>query len=293
MLTALTFHAYAASYSVHANVKAVTLTKPATITSPTNSWLSVRTITVSGTCPVAWNDYVNLTDNGVFAGTAYCGSNGRFNIRLTLRSGVNRLQAQDYNSSNIAGPTSPRVIVVCTLPSMGGTFYITSDYAYTVQSPGVPTTFTIHIIGGIPPYRMTIDWGDGSRSTLIRQTGADVVIRHTYGWTTAAITSMIINVQATDASGAASTLQLDARIRNTVFAGNSANTTSGGMLGSVLRFLSSWLWLLWPGYGIILLLVISFWLGEWQERSRIKAKHERELRRRRARYATLHGSNSR
>ncbi len=144
-------------------------------------------------------------------------------------------------------------------------FHITASYDYSVQNVGQVVNYTIHMTGGDAPYAYTIDWGDGMTQTVVRQSPDDFVISHTYGWVDASLASKVIKVQAIDASGQAGTLQLDALIRNPAFHSVVANITNSTGLWGTFNDLRPWLWLIWPGYVIIVLLVISFWLGERQE----------------------------
>jgi hypothetical protein len=163
-----------------------------------------------------------------------------------------------------------KVKVVASGPSNVPTpspFHITSSYTYTMHNIGQVASYAIHIIGGNAPYAFTVLWGDGSSATIIRQTGDDFTISHAYkGRFSGAIESKIIKVQAVDPSGQSSTLQLSALIRNPAYHGLIAGTAKPTSPWSwFINTIRPWLWILWPGYIIILLLVFSFWLGERQE----------------------------
>jgi len=146
-------------------------------------------------------------------------------------------------------------------------FHITSQYAYSEHALGQPVSFTLHITGGSAPYAFTVLWGDGKSSTIVQQTANDFTITHAY---TSGIheeyVPRVIKIQAVDSSGQASTLQLSTLIRNPAYAVAAAGgTKSHDPWVSFLSTIRSWLWVLWPGYLILLLLVFSFWLGERQE----------------------------
>ena len=112
LLVACTLKVLADSYTVHAVVPAPALITPAVITAPTSGMqFTKQTTIVQGTCPDA--SYVTLSDNGIVAGVESCSSGG-FSISLDLSPGSNQLQAQDYNITDDAGPTSLVVTVTYT-----------------------------------------------------------------------------------------------------------------------------------------------------------------------------------
>jgi hypothetical protein len=410
LLCAFTLNALADSITVSATVPAPPLTDPAVITSPLDgSSTASQDITVAGNCPD--NSYVNVSDNGYVVGSYNCASN-TFEIGMELTLGSNQLQAQDYNITNSAGPTSSAITVNYTpgpnLPSgdtTGGTatatppatalsaptpsapitnptatttvttpvqlvvtqvdvsipyisqsltpvvsfqptitgvappysyvvivihsdfytcttyanaqgywtcevpsnlpsaihtvnvsaktpqgsdltypafsikviaaspakstapapFHIGSNFSYNVESVGQTVSYTMHMTGGEAPYAYTINWGDGSDQTIVRQTSDDFTISHKYGWINAAIVQKLVKVQAVDGSGQSSTLQLASIIRNPAYHNVVASATKSGGLWGLFSRARPWLWLLWPGYVIVILLVFSFWLGEREE----------------------------
>ncbi|HEY4161150.1 MAG TPA: Ig-like domain-containing protein [Candidatus Saccharimonadales bacterium] len=158
-------------------------------------------------------------------------------------------------------------------------FRITTTYAYHVNIVGQPVSYTLSLSGGTEPYAFTVIWGDGAVQTILRQTSDDFTISHTYGWINAANATRVIKIQAVDASGQAGTLQLQAILRNPAYHASAAGTTS--KLNWLWRFfagLRPWLWLLWPGYIIVLLMVLSFWLGERQEIALLLANKKKRIK---------------
>jgi hypothetical protein len=423
LLCTFTLNALADSITVTATVPAPALSDPAVITNLTDGYqTSTQDISVQGTCPD--NSYVNLSDNGYVVGSYNCTDNA-FQIGMDLTLGSNQLQAQDYNITNSAGPTSPSITVTYTpAPSVpaedtsGGTtsatppataltapapsapvtnptaittiatpvqlvvtqvdvsipyisqsltpvvsyeptlsgiappysyvvivihsdfytcttyanaqgywscavpsnlpsqihtvnvsaktpqgadltypsftikvisaspakastpapFHIGSNFSYNVASVGQTVSYTMHMTGGEAPYAYTIDWGDGSNTTVVRQSSDDFTISHKYGWINASIAQKIVKVQAIDASGQSSTLQLASIIRNPAYHSVVANVTKSGGLWGLFSRARPWLWLLWPGYVIVILLVFSFWLGEREELAELLGKRHTTLK---------------
>jgi len=402
LLATFTVKAIADSYTVTAVYDAPRLTIPAIITSPTDgTQTTTEAETVSGTCPV--NSYVALIDNGNAVGYQNCIANA-FAIGLDLSAGDNILQAQDYNVTNSAGPSSssitvtytpppppppvvtptppvvtqttttpppviatPQELIVtqvdlgipfivtsvqdisyrptfagiappfsrifivihsnaytcdtttsdqgywsCTLPDylpaevhhvdvsaktpQGATltypqfevkvtgqapqpqptpaaFRLSTDYVYRAFVVGQEASYDIHVTGGQAPYAFTILWGDGQSSTIIRQNADDLTISHKYGWIKAISAVRNIKIQAIDTDGHASTLELSTLIRNPAYHGAVANVTKPTGLWRLFAVLQPWLWILWPGYIILILLVFSFWLGEREEMRRLMGQN--------------------
>jgi len=158
------------------------------------------------------------------------------------------------------------------VPTKPAPFYITSTYTYTIHSVGQVVNYSIRIVGGRAPYAFTILWGDGAATTLVREDASTFTISHAYGWFNKKFQDRTIRIEAVDAPGQVATLQLIAPVRNPAYVGSTKMTWS-----TFFADLRPWLWLLWPGYAIILLMVFSFWLGERQELA-ILAKRRQKRR---------------
>jgi hypothetical protein len=114
-----------------------------------------------------------------------------------------------------------------------------------------------------------VNWGDG-QTTIFESSDGVLNLRHAYqkGGNYQPI------VQVTDSGGAFTTLQLSAvaKERPAIIAATSP------FMDEIARYL----WLLWPVYLVILLMLISFWLGEievahyiWTHRFRRKHSKRR------------------
>ena len=203
--------------------------------------------------------------------------------------GANQLAVQDYNVTNAPGPAGSSIIVNYYPPSTpvpisnisvpGSSFptqpsirpvpstltpplIINSAFYYRAFSVNQPFAWIINLSGGSLPYYLTISWGDGSDPSLMLNTTI-YKITHQY----ALPGNYVIKLSLMDHSGNTDLLQLIAIVK-----GNSdaLGSSSGNIYGSpgsssVLPSLGSWLWLIWPSYLIIILMLVSFWLGEKQE----------------------------
>ena len=392
MLTGATINALADSYSVNAVVPAQPLTQPAFILQPTDGvQLSTQVVTVSGSCPA--NSYVNVSDNGHYAGTDLC-LVGTFRVTVELGTGANQLSAQDYNLTDVPGPSAatvtayyvpsssdsptpsePSAITVPTtvqvmqvdngapydstgaaptvsdLPTFSGVappfsrivievhsnpvfcktqanaqgywactlqqplpngahqvyvtatepsglvihfprfaiqvaagspaktilpvslLDLTANYKYSIYNIGQPVPINLTTSGGVAPYALSVDWGDGKLTTTFKKSGGTFGISHTYGWFSAMRGTKTIKIAVIDAAGASRSLQLVAALRNPAFHNIVLGIAGSTGVRGVLDGIRSWLWLLWPGYAIAILLVFSFWLGERQELLAIMGKH--------------------
>jgi hypothetical protein len=283
-LTVSTLGAHADTLEVSATVPAPLPTSPAYITWPTDQQhLQTQIITVVGTCP-ADSAYVRLDRNGIFSGVGQCVSGG-FQIQTSLSVGANELRARVFNFTDNEGPTSPPITVfydpptpvqppapqpgVPTIPSVPVTpaptqpgragLLVTADFSYQIHFVGVAFEWPIRISGGTTPYTITIDWRDGETSTITSAEAGEVILKHTYRKD--GIFEPIIKVA--DQQGASALLQLMGVAKALPQLGT--NTLSG---------LDQYLWLMWPAYIIVALMMASFWLGELE----IVRKNQRRKR---------------
>lgn len=170
---------------VTAKVSAPIPTIPAVITQPTNNTaVDSPIIAVKGTCDyVGEATIVSIYDNGEFAGSTLCTSEGLFSIEITLSPGSHQLIARTNNITNDFGPDSAPVTVIYTPKTSeisgtigmtpGGTdeqnissstrkqLRIKSKEAYLLFGPSKSAIWQGSIEGGSPPYSMRVDWGDG------------------------------------------------------------------------------------------------------------------------------------
>lgn len=285
-LTVSTLGARADTLEVKATVPAPLPTSPAFITWPTDQQrLQTQVITVAGTCP-ADSAYVRLDRNGVFSGVGQCVSGG-FQVQTSLSVGVNQLQARVFNFTDNEGPTSPPITVYYDLPSPvqpptlrpgvptipnnpsvptpaqpgRAGLLVTADFNYQAHFVGVAFEWPIRINGGAPPYTIIIDWRDGETSTITSANAGEIILKHIYRKD--GTFEPIIKVA--DTQGAGALLQL---------MGVAKPLPQLGTNTSLLNGLQQYLWLMWPAYIIVALMMLSFWLGELE----IVRKNQRRKR---------------
>jgi hypothetical protein len=287
------------SYTVNASVPGPPPSIPATIDSPADgSQFTSAPITVNGTCPL--NTYVGLTRNSFSSGVALCDATGHYQIVTDLFKGLNQLVAYDYSFTDAQGPASNLITVDYTPPtppvnlgsggSSGNGGGSTSKTLYNPSSPasaslpeplllksnftflgyyiGQPASWQINIEGGTAPYAIDAEWGDGQQHLYSQPAAGTISLQHIYAHGGGYHGSYVVKITATDAAGNQTYLQLLAIISpqpKSVTTSGGGSTGGGGInLFGGTNF-SHLIGYAWSGYGIVLLMLLSFWLGERRE----------------------------
>ena len=230
--------------------------KAATITTPSNgASFSSTPITVAGLCPE--DTLVKIFDNNVFVGSALC-VKGSYTLQVDLFGGSNQLVARVFDALDQAGPDSNIVTVTfndAQFAQFGTRVTLTSSFARRGAFPGTDLVWPLVLSGGVGPYAISIDWGDGTAPQLQSQSVAGSFdIKHKY--TNAGIYKIV--VRATDKNGTTAFLQLVAVANGAAQAGASGKDDSGV---SVTRVIVIW----WPVLLLVPLLFVAFWLGRRHE----------------------------
>lgn len=142
---------------------------------------------------------------------------------------------------------------------------INTDYRYQAHRTKQNFSFNLAIGGGVAPYQVRVEWGDGKTTDLVRTDQTNFVITHAYD----AQGEYTVMVEITDALGITANLQLLAvtNIPSTA----AAATTEGNFLSSLFSGAKSWIWWVGPVYIVVILMVISYWIGEQQVYWRLMA----------------------
>lgn len=291
-------------YVVHASVPGPAPSQPATIDLPVNGTTFTSTpITVSGSCPLS--TYETLYRNGFFSGVVLCNATGRYELSTDLFSGTNQLQVRDFSQTDLPGPLSNTVTVVYdryTRPgvtnsgSSSGTatnsnnnptinhptspiaaaepLIFKSMFAYSGHYVGDPTTWQLDIEGGTAPYAISVDWGDGNHDLISRPRPGSFSLDHVYKRAGGYKGSYVTKFSASDTNGEKTFLQLLAIVNNPVGA-VSHNTGGAGSTNSTPGYLAKIMKYIWPSYGLVLLMLASFWLGERREFQHLKPRYKK------------------
>ena len=285
----------ASSFTVTATVPAPLLTAPAVITSPADqSHFTTEPITVSGTCPLV--SYVELYDNGGFSGVVNCSSGGTFSLQTQLVSGTNVLSAEVFNITDNEGPTSPNVTVYYTPPTQPVTttqptmptkpvvktspltstqsFVLRSSFSYQINAINQVIPIPLTIVGGTAPYGLTINWGNGQVSTAVRSSSGTFQISHSYSQANG-LQYYQITIQAVDSAGQSAFIQVMTVVRGKAVA---VAATAKPNKPSLLTTIHHWLWLVWVFYLMIILMILSYWLGERDEYKKLRRRQIKALR---------------
>lgn len=240
-------------------------TTGATISLPINgTTITSIPVTVSGICPNGL--LVKLFKNGVFAGSVQC-DNGSFSILADLFPGANELIARVYDELDQAGPDSNTVNVTFIDNSANATMAnrpsLTSNFAKRGANPGQKLTWPILLTGGVGPYAVSIEWGDGKTDLLSLQNPQEFIIDHTYD--TAGVYRIVIKVA--DARDALAFLQLTAVANGPLSQTNDQSTENSA---STVKTKTIW----WPAALLIPFILSTFWLGKKYEKRRIRRRIE-------------------
>ncbi len=270
---------------VHTSVPGPAPTQAASIDSPANGTQYTSTpITVSGSCPL--NTYVNLLRNGFSSGVAICDASGRYQITTDLFQGTNQLVARDFNFTDVPGPDSAIVTVYYQPPgtsiSKGAVPYnptnpntsnvpkpliLSANFTLLGYYVGQPASWKVYLEGGTAPYAISADWGDGSHKLFSRPTAGMLNLDHVYKQPGNYRNSYVVKISVSDADGNQSVLQLVAIVSpksktipasGGISSGDGSSIFGSGNIGRLVGYS-------WAGYGIVLLMLFSFWLGERRE----------------------------
>lgn len=238
----------------------------ANITFPSNGQgFTTLPVKVGGTC--VGDVLVKLFKNGVFSGSAQC-TNNTFSLSTDLFTGKNDLTALVYDALDQAGPVSNTVPVTFTPAGFNTSrprVNLTSDYAKRGANPGDTLVWPINLSGGIGPYAISVDWGDGTVELISRSTVGLIGISHKYSkpGVYADIT------KATDANGESAFLQLVAIANGALAQDNQVSASSTTKTKVVI------IW--WPVVVAVVMVIFSFWLGSRNKLENLRKQAEKRI----------------
>lgn len=300
------------TYDVRARVSGPAPTVAATIDSPAEGTVFTDVpIHVTGACPL--QTYVNLYRNGVYSGTASCASTDSYDIQTGLFEGPNELKTRVFNFNDDPGPFSssvtvtydppkppppPEPAVTQQLPTPTTTItptptagepsgqagssdpvLIKTEFRYHGVYVGEASTIRLTIQGGEAPYALSVDWGDGVQETLLLTRAGVFDINHTYAVAGSNRGAHTIQLEATDARGRTGYLQVFAVVNNAALStAATASTPRSGLPGVAGTVFDGVIKYLVSTYAVIVLMVVSFWLGELREFKLLQRPHRRHAR---------------
>lgn len=240
--------------------------------------------TITGTAPPFSNVVVTIHSNPILCETT-ADSQGFWSCKVnqTLPLGLHHVFiAATTTSGKILNFTPFEFIATKTAPSKIITpakFTLTTNFKPTGYVINQPVNFNLNIVGGVSPYAFNINWGDGSNTEVTRALSGEFTISHSYGTTSSLLTNETIKVEGIDSLGNATSLQVFAPIKNPAYTNIVAYVSQASGLWSIFSSAKAWLWVIWPAYAVIILMMFSFWLGERREIELRIMKHHRHSKR--------------
>jgi len=134
---------------------------------------------------------------------------------------------------------------------------LTSDYQYKVNKAGQLFHWAVGLNGGTPPYKVSVDWGDGLHNDLTHADQSVLTLSHAYD----SPKDYAILVNITDAKGKTVSIQWVAVVKDSL-AYAAFLSTHKGTMATILANVRQWLWIVWPVYIAVVLMVLSYWIGE-------------------------------
>lgn len=219
-------------------------------------------ITVTGIC--SGDVLIKLFKNNVFSGSAEC-KNNNFSITTDLFTGINELVVRGYDALDQASPDSNLVSLTYSdnnAANFAARLALTTNYTRRGANPNELMTWPILISGGVGPYAISVDWGDGTSADIYStQVPGEFTVKHTYQQS--GVYRAL--VKATDKNGMVAYLQLTA-----VSNGEIKGSTVAGADSTAKNAKTIVLWQ--PVMIAIPLIITTFWIGKRYELLRIKKK---------------------
>jgi hypothetical protein len=152
-------------------------------------------------------------------------------------------------------------------------FRFTSSYTYRLYKINQQVPVQISLSGGTLPYTIYAVWGDGQRTTISRDKEGSFELAHIYKKSGGYRGSYTINLNATDSNKQQSSMQLIALVTapsgtTSTTSGSGSSLLSGGINSGATHTFEKYVW---SSYGLLSLMLFSFWLGGKQKFKRLKS----------------------
>lgn len=236
-----------------------------TFTSPSdNTVTTTPSVQFEGTCPVITPAIVVVLYEGTTQlGSGICSADGTFQITASLTPGLHSLVATVVTITNGVGESSPPFHITYrpTSASTGsGTdtvapLDIISEKPFLTFSRQLPAEWSGRFAGGVPPYAITIDWGDGTIEHRSVHGNDLQTFTHRYS----RLQTYTVSITLSDQSGLSLTRQYVAVSPASFPVGTSNAPNIGAMLDIVQIDPYSAIYLI---YLCILLLMLLMWRNE-------------------------------
>ena len=187
-------------------------------------------------------------------------------MQIDLFSGQNNLVARDYDALGQQGPDSNTYTVTLNdaqFLQFGTPISLSSNYAENGASPGSPINWPIELNGGVGPYAISVDWGDGSPQEL-QSIANDGTVNITHTYRDAGVYTVV--AKAVDKNGETAFLQLVGQATGAI----QNNEKSSGASVIIQKNGSTPLWLF---FIMIPLIFVAFWLGRKYEYQILRSQY--------------------
>jgi hypothetical protein len=284
LLACWTLSAFADSITVHATVPDTPPSTAATISSPLNGarFTSVP-VNVTGTC-TGNTYYVEIFRDNVLSGTAICQADDTYQLLVDLFAGKNEFVPHVFNITDNEGPVGLTTTVYYNVPQQPTNpsspspeisinkptlnvepLTLTSDFKVRGYYVGENVKWELQITGGTKPFAVNVNWGDGKNSVISITKPGNFTIEHVYTAKGGYKGSYPVKISASDSEGRQAYMQVfiivSPKTAPVAGTGGIYNTPSSSFFSaheSLLKYL-------WPAYGIVALMALSFELGEKEE----------------------------
>jgi hypothetical protein len=281
LLVCWTVNAFADSITVRATVPASLPSVAATITNPSDgAHLTFVPTSVSGTCPT--NTYVEIFRNDVLSGTVLCQADNTYQLLIDLFAGKNELVPHVFNLTDNEGPIGLTTTVYYDVPQQPTNpslpspeistskptsnvepLTLTSDFKVRGFYVGQNVKWELQITGGVKPFAVNVNWGDGKNSVISISKPGKFTIEHKYMAMGGYRGSYPVKISASDSEGRQTYLQIFIVVnpKSPSIVGNIYTPPSSSFFSTheyLLKFL-------WPAYAVVALMALSFELGEREE----------------------------
>ena len=259
------------SYVVSASVQAPIPTVPAKITSPDDQFTTTSAnIVISGTCPIIMPAIVvEIFRNDTFIGSAGCSAMGEFSGTFNVGYGSNILVPKIITITNDYGPegtpitviypapivpvvsTTKKAIVLSKESATPPAFQVLSSTPFLVFKQNESFVWKVDVRGGVSPYSILVDWGDGTKTTYAASSSGEQKLEHIFKKNQ----NTVVRVSVKDALGK----EVYTTVAGVTFRQPSSPLVNGATASAAGRGIS--IASLWAGYGILLATIFAFWLG--------------------------------
>lgn len=224
-------------------------------------------VTVRGICSSGL--FVEIYRNNIFAGTVLCSADA-FEIEISLVAGLNSIKAKHIDSIGQHGPESNMVEVSYQQDSIVSTndkpndvnpvtvlpFTMITDSIYVGSHVRENLSLRLRWSGGVAPYAVVVDWGDGKSDIFSLNYAGDTEIKHAYQ----AAGTYGIRISASDSKGAKAFIQTAAIVSVEGAGTTKAKVSESNGFASV-RMPENF-YAVWRVYVFGISVVSVFWLGE-------------------------------